>query len=123
MSLSDDNQDWDFSDSEERDRSKSKERVHDAPKHPQPHSRPQEQKASPGRDVGLPTPTLNQKKSDLQDLVDEYETDGPRDYRRRDRDDRDRGDRGDRRGYRGDRGGGRFPRERHFSSHSSRLNS
>lgn len=136
MSHSDENQDqdWDFSDSEEIHRNDSEER--------KPHQgKPSQTFTGPKRDAPLATPDPNAKKSALQELVEKddyhdrrgYGDRGDRDDRRggrrggrgdRDRDFRGRGDRDDRRGgYRdyGDRGG--RPRgDKEFSNYSSMFN-
>lgn len=131
MSHSDDNQDWDFSDSEEEYRSD------------QEHGRGDPSKSSqPPREGGLKKESQpvqpsdpNQKKSDLQELVEADDHERPRygdrgDRRGRrgdrgDRGDRDRGDRDYRRGGGGyrdrDRGGGRPRMDKEFSNYSSTL--
>lgn len=127
MSHSDDNQDWDFSDSEEEYRSD------------QEHGRPNPSKSfQPPRDGGVKRESQPaqpsdpaQKKSALQELV-EADDERPRygdrgDRRGGRRGDRDRGDRGDYRrgggGYRDrERGGGGRPRmDKEFSNYSSIL--
>lgn len=130
MSHSDENQDWDFSDSEEI-------RRNDSVEHKANPAKPSQSFAGAKRDAPLATPDPNQKKSALQELVekdDEYQDrrgygdrgdrrggrrggrgDRDRDFRGRDRDDR----RGGYRDY-GDRGG--RPRgDKEFSNYSSRV--
>lgn len=134
MSHSDENQDWDFSDSEEIHREHSEER--------KPHQgKPSQSFGGVKRDAPIATPDPNQKKSALQELVETNDDYGDRrgygdrgdrgdrrGGRRGGRGDRDRdfrggrGDRDDRRGgYRdyGDRGGGRPRGDREISNYSS----
>ena len=124
MSHSDDNQDWDFSDSEEDYRNESEGGKPAPTKGIQQHT-------SSKREDPLSTPVLNEKKSALQELVESNEQDYDRrpGDRRRGGGGRDRGDRGDREyrrgggGYRDrDRGDRRGPRpEKEFSNYSSMV--
>lgn len=121
MSHSDDNQDWDFSDSEEEYRNDSGEGK------PAPNKGTQ-QPTSSNREEPLSTPVLSEKKSALQELVESNDNDHDRGRYGGDRrrgGGRDRGDREYRRGggYRDrDRGDRRGPRpEKEFSNYSSMV--
>ena len=119
MSQSDDNKDWDFSDSEDDHRSGSEERRPDPSKNSHSNASPRKERAA-----DAPPADPNAKKSALQALVEEndereYRPRGGGDRRGRGRDYRDRDDR--RGGYRdkGERGGGRPRGDREFSNYTS----
>ena len=121
MSHSDDNQDWDFSDSEEEYR-------HDSEEGKPGPTKGTHQHITSKREDPLSTPALNEKKSALQELVEsnEGEFDRGRGGDRRRGGGRDRGDREYRRGGGGyrdrDRGDRRGPRpEKEFSNYSSMV--
>lgn len=134
MSSSEDNKDWEFSDSEHSDhgdhdnyeQEKKPTQNQLSPRNrevrPPREDRPAREDRPPREEKEMATPDPNVKRSDLQALVDEsdkyeYRRDGGGRGRGR-RGDRDGGYRGGR-GYGGGRGGGM--REKELSSYSSRI--